>query len=146
MPTASKLAAAVAFALVAFLTLHTLVPHLPEGTQLGYAREISAAIGFLVGWLILGRATGRGYKDAVNSGLVTAVAVVFWALLSFSIYLMIRKSMRMMYDGPMEAVLGVFELMLEYGRTMLVPDVLGVLLVGGVLGGIFAEWASKQWR
>ena len=146
MPTASKLAAAVAFALVAFFTLQTLVPHLPEGTQLGYAREISAAIGFLVGWLILGRATGRGYKDAVNSGLVTAVAVVFWALLSFSIYLMIRKSMRMMYDGPMEAVLGVFELMLEYGRTMLVPDVLGVLLVGGVLGGIFAEWASKQWR
>lgn len=146
MPTASKLAAAVAFALVAFLTLQTLVPHLPEGTQLGYAREISAAIGFLVGWLILGRATGRGYRDAVNSGLVTAVAVVFWALLSFSIYLMIRKSMRMMYDGPMEAVLGVFELMLEYGRTMLVPDVLGVLLVGGVLGGLFAEWASKQWR
>lgn len=146
MPTASKLAAAMAFALVAFLTLNTLVPHLPEGTQLGYAREISAAIGFAVGWLILGRATGRGYRDAVNSGLVTAVAVVFWALLSFSIYLMIRKSMRMMYDGPMEAVLGVFELMLEYGRTMLAPDVLGVLLVGGVLGGLFAEWASKQWR
>jgi len=46
MPTASKLAAAVVFAVVAFLTLHTLIPHLPEGTQLGYAREISAAIGF----------------------------------------------------------------------------------------------------
>jgi len=71
MPTASKLAAAVAFALVAFFTLQTLVPHLPEGTQLGYAREISAAIGFAVGLLMLGRAAGGGYKEPVSTGPVT---------------------------------------------------------------------------
>jgi hypothetical protein len=51
----------------------------------------------------------------------------------------------MLYDGPMEAVLGVFEIMLDYGRMMLQPDVLGVLAVGGILGGMLAEWAGRRW-
>lgn len=145
MPTASKLTAAVLFALLAFVILHTLIPHLPEGTQIGRAREISTAVGFAVGWLLMGKQTGQGYKVALSTGLMTSVAVVFWALLGFSIYLMIRKSMRMMYDGPMEAVLGVFDLIVEYGRTMLVPDVLAVVVVGGFVGGLVTEWAGKRW-
>ena len=76
----------------------------------------------------------------------TALTVVLWALLGFSIYLMVDRSMKMMYDGPMEAVLGTFQLMFEYGKKMLVPEVIGAVLVGGVLGGWCAEWAGKRWR
>jgi hypothetical protein len=145
MPTAAKLLAAVAFAIVAYLTAFALVPHFPEGTQIGLFREISAVIGFAVGWFVMGNLVGKGYGEAAGSGIRTSVTVVFWALLLFSIYLMVKKSMKMAYDGPMEAVLGIFELMLEYGQIMLVPDVLGVLVVGGILGGMLAEWAGRRW-
>lgn len=145
MPTASKLVAAIMFALLGFVAAQTFVKYLPEGTPLGSFREITAAIGFIVGWLYMGKLTRRGYREAINSGLVTAILLVFWALLAFSLYFMLKKSMRMMYDNPMEAVLGVFQLMLDYGKMLLVPDMLGVILLGGVIAGLITEWAGKRW-
>ena len=145
MPTASKLVAAVAYALLGFLAAQTFVKYLPDGTPLGYFREITAAIGFIVGWLVMGKLTRKGYREAINAGLVTALILVFWTLLAFSMYFMLRKSMRMMYDGPMEAVLGVFQLMFDYGKMLLVPDMLGVILVGGIVAGLVCEWAGKRW-
>ena len=145
MPTASKLVAAVAYALLGFLAALTFVKYLPDGTPLGYFREITAAIGFIVGWMVMGKLTRKGYREAINSGLVTAMLLVFWALLAFSLYFMLRKSMRMMYDGPMEAVLGVFQLMFDYGKMLLVPDMLGVILMGGIVAGLVCEWAGKRW-
>ncbi|WP_426034069.1 TrgA family protein [Cypionkella sp. TWP1-2-1b2] len=145
MPTASKLVAAVAYALLGFLAAQTFVKYLPEGTPLGYFREITAAIGFITGWLVMGKLTRKGYREAINAGLVTALILVFWALLAFSLYFMLKKSMRMMYDGPMEAVLGVFQLMFDYGKMLVVPDMLGVILIGGVVAGLASEWAGKRW-
>lgn len=145
MPTASKLVAAVAYALLGFIAAQTFIKYLPEGTPLGYFREITAAIGFIVGWLVMGKLTRKGYREAINSGLVTALILVFWAVLAFSLYFMLRKSMRMMYDGPMEAVLGVFQLMFDYGKMLVAPDMLGVILIGGILAGAVTEWAGKRW-
>lgn len=145
MPTAAKLIAAVAFAMVAFVAAATFVPHLPEGSQIGLFREITAAIGFAVGWFVMGSLTGQGYGPAAGSGMRTAVTLVFFTLLGFSIHLMVKKSYKMLYDGPMEAVLAVFEIMLDYAQMMIQPDVLGVLAVGGVLGGVAAEWAGRRW-
>jgi hypothetical protein len=145
MPTAAKLIAAVAFAMVAFAAAATFVPHMPEGSQIGLFRELTAVIGFVIGWFVMGGLVGRGYGEAAGSGLRTAVTLTFFVLLFFSIYLMVKKSFKMIYDGPMDAVLGVFEFMLDYGQMMLVPDVLGVLAVGGILGGWVAEWAGRRW-
>ncbi len=145
MPTASKLVAAVAYALLGFLAAQTFIKYLPEGTPLGYFCEITAAIGFIVGWLVMGKLTRKGYREAINSGLVTALILVFWALLAFSLYFMLRKSMRMMYDGPMEAVLGIFQLMFDYGKMLVQPDMLGVILMGGIVAGMVTEWAGKRW-
>jgi hypothetical protein len=145
MPTAAKLIAAVAFAIVAFIAAATYVPHMPEGSQIGLFREITAGIGFAVGWFVMGGLVGPGYAEAAASGVRTSVTLVFFALLGFSVLQMVKKSYKMLYDGPMEAVLGVFEIMLDYGRMMLQPDVLGVLAVGGILGGMLAEWAGRRW-
>jgi hypothetical protein len=145
MPTASKLVAAVVFALLGAVAAQTFIKHLPKGTPLGHFLEITAAIGFIVGWLVMGKLTRKGYREAINSGMVTALILVFWALLVFSLYFMLKKSTRMMYDGPMEAVLGVFQLMFDYGKMLLVPDMLGVILVGGMAAGLVAEWAGKRW-
>ena len=145
MPTAAKLISAVAFAFLGFIAAATFVPHMPEGSQIGLFRELTAVIGFIVGWFVMGGLVGRGYGEAAGSGLRTSVTLTFFALLFFSVYLMVKKSFKMIYDGPMDAVLGVFEFMLEYGRMMLQPDVLGVLALGGILAGVIAEWASRRW-
>ena len=145
MPTAAKLTAAVAFALLAFIAADTFVKHLPEGTALGFFREITAAIGFVVGWIVMGALAGHGYREAIGHGIRTSITVVFWALLGFSIYFMIQKSMHMMYDGPMEAVLGIFDLMLEYGKKLVALDMAVVLFGGGALAGLVTEWAGKRW-
>jgi uncharacterized membrane protein len=130
---------------LAALAAHLFIPVLPEGTQIKMFRELSAVIGLFCGWFIMGRSTGRGMAEGLNRGLVTAVAVLFWCLLLFSIYFMIRKSTRMMYDGPMDAVLGVLELMLEYGSLLRYPATPAVLAVGGMLGGMLAEAVARRW-
>ncbi len=145
MPTAAKLTGAVLFALVAALAAHLFIPTLPEGTQIGYFREISAAVGFICGWRVMGTLTGRGYTEAMGSGIRTSVAILFWLLLGFSIYEMIRKSMKMLYDGPMEAVVGIFDLMLKNGQLLIHPATPVALLIGGVLGGWITEWVGRRW-
>ena len=71
MPTAAKLIAAVAFAIVALIAAITFVPHMPEGSQIGLFRELTAAIGFIVGWFVMGDLFGKGYGEAAGSGLRT---------------------------------------------------------------------------
>lgn len=145
MPTAAKLIAAVVFAMLGFVAAATFVPHMPEGSQIGLFRELTAVIGFIIGWFVMGGLVGSGYGEAAGSGLRTSVTITFFTLLFFSIYLMVKQSFKMVYDGPMDAVLGVFEFMLKYGQMMLVPDVLAVLALGGILGGLVAEWAGRRW-
>jgi hypothetical protein len=147
MPTASKLAAAVAFALVAFFAANAFASHMPEGSNPGWIREISALTGALVGWLTIGRhGAGRTVTETAGAGMRTALITVFWALLGFSIYLMIRKSMRLIYDGPLEAVLGIFDVMIEQGKQMGQVDFLAILGIGGALGGMFTGWAGRRWK
>lgn len=144
MPTAAKLVAAIVFAALAYLAAHVFIPSLPEGTQLALFREITAFIGLVCGWLVMGGLVGGSYGEALSSGIRTSITVAFFALLGFAIYEMLQRSMSMMYDGPMEAVLAVFDLMLYYGKMMMTPNVIGVLLVGGVVGGLLAEWVGRR--
>lgn len=145
MPTASKIVAAVMFALVAALAAHLFIPALPEGTQVNLFREISGAVGFAVGWFVMGKLAGKGYVDAAGSGIRTSVTILFWLLLGFSAYTMVMRSTKMLYDGPMEAVLAIFDLMIYYGKFLAEPAAPVALLVGGVVGGVVTEWAGRRW-
>jgi hypothetical protein len=146
MPTAAKLVAAIVFAALGFMAAELFKPAMPEGTQFGLFSPICAGIGLLCGWIVMGPLAGFGTGAAMGSGVRTAATIAFWALLGFSIYEMVLRSMKLRYDGPMEAVLAVFDLMLERGRLMLMPELLGLLLVGGLLGGVVVEWAARRWR
>ena len=151
MPTAAKLVAATIFALVAFLAAHLFIPALPEGTQVGRFREISAFLGAVCGWIVMGSLVSRGkgrensYLDAIGSGIRTSVVILFWGLMVFSIYEMLQRSVRMLYDGPMEALLGILELMYDYGKLLQMPNTPIALVSGGIVGGIFSEWAARRW-
>ncbi len=146
MPTAAKLFAALAFAATGFFAAELFKPGMPPGTVFGPFSLVVAGIGALTGWLVMGDLTGRGYRAAAGFGLRTALTVTFWALLAFSILEMVKLATKMRYDGPMDAIIGIFQLMLEYGRLVLLPPVLIALGVGGVLGGWLAEWAGRRWR
>lgn len=145
MPTAAKLVAAVAFAIVGWIAANAYVPVMGEGVSAGYFRELIALLGVLAGWRVMGAEAGRGYSQAMGSGLKTAMVLVFFALLLFSVREMVLLSMKMRYDGPVDAVLDVFKLMLEQARDMLTAPVIGTLIVGGLIGGILTEKASKRW-
>ena len=145
MPTASKIIAAICFAIFGGIAALVVKPALPEGTQFGYFVEISAFIGLLCGWFIMGPLTRRSYREAMGTGVRTAITIVIWALLVFSIYRMVILSMQMRYDGPMEAVTAAFGIMLDYGKVLLTPVILGTFLIGGLIGGAISEWVGKRW-
>jgi hypothetical protein len=146
MPTAAKAMAAVSFAVVGWLTANAYVPNMPVPTSVGFFRELMAALGLIVGWQVMGNSVGKGYIGAIGSGWKTMIVLVFFALLLFGIYEMLQLSVKMRYDGPMEAVIDVFHRMLERSGPLLSAGVLGVMAVGGGLAGMLTENASRRWR
>lgn len=147
MPTASKIVAAICFAFFGAIAAQIVIPALPEGTQVANFLIISALIGLFNGWRIMGRLTGHGYREAMGSGVRTAITIVVWALVIFSVYKMIKQSMHVnTYDGPMEAIIGAFDQMLEYGKVLLTPTIIGTFVVGGLICGAITEWAGKRWK
>ena len=146
MPTAAKLFSAAAFAIAAYLAAEVYKLGDPERTVWGAFSIICAVIGMLCGWLVMGGLAGRGYRAAIGYGLRTMVTVVFWILLAFSTYMMILRSMSKVYDGPMEALVGIFDLMIENAAPMASSLMIGTLFASGIVAGIIVEWAGRRWR
>jgi hypothetical protein len=146
MPTAAKLVAAIVFAALAYLAAEVYKVGVPERTVWGVFNVICAAVGALCGWFVMGRLAGRGYGAAMGYGLRTTVTFVFWIVVGFSIYQMILRSMNLRYGGPMEAIVGTFDLMIEYGQSMATGMMIATLLTGGVVAGAIVEWAGRRWK
>lgn len=146
MPTGAKLIAGICFAIVGWLAAEAYIPLLPQDTRTGYFREIMVVLGFVLGWMTLGPNVGRGYGDAASLGMRTSFLLVFWGLLGISIYFMVRRSTRMMYDNAGDAILDVPMLMLRYAGLMGSVPLIAVLVVGGVIGGVLTEFAGRRWK
>ncbi len=146
MPTGAKLVAAVCFAIVGWLAAEAYIPQLPADTRTGYFREIMAVLGFVLGWMTLGPNVGRGYADAASIGMRTSFLLVFWGLLGMSIYFMVRRSTRMIYDNAGDAALDVPMLMLQYAGLMGSVPLIAILAVGGAIGGVLTEFAGRRWK
>ena len=148
MPTAAKLFSAITFAFVAYLAAHLYAEGMPDGRPVGWLREISALIGLICGWWIMGSFASRpnGRIEAMATGVRTSFTIVVLVLITFAIVEMLGQSMSGRYDGPMEAVLSVFELALRMGQRMVTPEIISVLLLGGLFGGAVGHWAGRNWR
>lgn len=146
MPTAAKLFAAMAFGVVAFFASEIFKPVLPEGTQYGLLSPINALVGLLAGWYVMGPLTGRGYAAASGAGVRTVGITLFYVLVIWAFEEMLTRSTRMYYDGPVDALAGMTDLIAEYFLLMISdPQVPLVLLVGGMLAAYLSEWASERW-
>lgn len=147
MPTAAKMIGAVAFAIVGLLAAMAYIPLLPEGanSNIGWFREITAALGFVIGWRAVGSNTGRGYWEALSLGLRGSLLLLVCSLVGFAVYFMIRRSTKMLYNDAGEAVLDVPVLIWQYARPMADANFLITLFAAGLIGGLLAEYAGKRW-
>lgn len=148
MPTAAKLVAALILAAVAWIAADQYAPLLPDGRPAGVLREVSAIIGIICGWMILGGflMKPRGRIEAMGTGVRTSLTIAFLVLVIFSVWDMLYRSTQGRYDGPMEAFLDVFGRAVVLGRPMFNPEVVSVLLLGGLFAGAMAHWAGSKWK
>jgi drug/metabolite transporter (DMT)-like permease len=146
MPTAAKLAALVLFGALAWAVSSLVARHFPEGSDPGRFAEVNAAVGAILGWRIAGSRGGTGWASAVGYGITATVVTVVVAAFLQCFAIMIRQSLRRLYDGPVEAVVDVFELMVRNGQHLLHAEVLLALALGGVLAGLLTEWVGRNSR
>jgi len=134
------------FGFIAWYVSELFKPLMPEGTNFGKFSEYNAVIGIVLGWVMLGLRSHPSRNASIGAGLTTSVSVLFWGLLIHSSLEMLKLSMRKQYDGPVEAVVGVIQLMMKYAVMMATPEIIAVLLVGGLFGGMLSGWAERRWR
>jgi len=145
MPTGAKLVGAIAFALLAYFITDLVKPLLPEGTRFGMFSPINAVFGFAMGWRIMGKGAGTKYRTSLGYGMTAGAATLFWCLLFWAGYEMLKRSMRMYYDGPVEALQEMASLFIEYARLVAVPEVYWPALVGVVFVSWLTEFFARRW-
>lgn len=147
MPTAARLVAAFLFAGLFFLVSQQALPAFAlaeEADPRGFAL-VNTLVGLVIGWRLGGANAGRNHwPGAIGQGLTTTIACIFVALFLHGVIRMIALSMRKYYDGPAEAVIGVFSLMIEIGRTAAQPEVIALLAIGAVVLGLIVEWVGRR--
>ena len=145
MPTTARLVAALIFAALGWLCADLYKPLVADNTPVGLFSPISAGFGLLVGWFFAGARLERGLGSGPGIGLTASALLVFWVLLTFSGYKMVLNSMRKFYDGPVEALQAMFGIAVDYARLAVTPEVIGALVVGGLVGGVITEWVARRW-
>ncbi len=146
MPTASRLTAALCLLVIAFLVSGMIIDNGEEGKDYGYFTYVNIFLGWVCGWVVMGKRAGRGWTAAVNNGLTGVAALVFWGLFVQGTYEMFSQAMRHRFGGPFEALLAIFKIGIGYGEQLLAPEILLTLGIGAVLSGILTEIASRRWR
>lgn len=144
MPTAGRLAGAVVFALFGWYLGGIAAPFFPSERPPDYLVQLCALVGVFIGWTVCGSRTGQGYRLAVSNGLTSTGAFAFVVLGALALNGMMNNALRNRYDGPMDAVVGMFGLMLEQAQWFFDIPFLTTVVVGGIICAIIAEYFGKR--
>jgi hypothetical protein len=144
MPTAGRLAGAVIFALFGWYLGGIMSPFFPNERPPDYIIQLCALVGLFIGWKVCGSRAGQGYRLAVSNGLTSTGAFAFVVLGALAFNEMLNNAMRNRYDGPMDAIVGMFGLMLEQGQRFLDIPFLTTVVVGGIICAFIAEFFGKR--
>lgn len=144
MPTMGRLVGAILFAGLAWYTSLLIIPLFPVGTNLGLFQEVNTFFGLIAGWTVAGPRAGLGYVAAFSYGLTALVAMVVMALFFNSSVVMVEQSLRKRYDGPGEAVTDVFQMFVDHAIVMATPEIIGTLVIGGIVGGLVTEFFGRR--
>lgn len=145
MPTAARLAGALAFALLAWYLAGLSLPFFPNTSAPDYWIPASVGIGLIVGWSVCGKRVGRGYNPAISLGVTSAGVMAFGMLFLVSLNEILENSMRLRYAGPIEAVIDIFAQMIELGSYFLDLELVLTLLIGGVICAWLAEFFGRRY-
>ena len=145
MPTAAKLVVALVFAIAGHLTAGGVRENLPEGMPANQLWLWPIVIPIICAWRILGNGVGKGMVNSINVGSYAMVAAVFFTTLVFAVAEMIKLSTRLRYDGPMDAIVNMFGIAVDYGTLLLTPGCLIPIVCGALLGGVLGELAFRRW-
>lgn len=146
MPTTARLVAAILMAALGWLAAELVKPYLPEAQPVGLFSPISAGIGVLVGWTFTGRRLQAGTGTAAGIGLAGAALLVFWVTLIFAGYEMTRRSLRVIYDGSVEALQDMVEIAVDDLKMAAQIDVVLGLVLGGLAVGAITQWVARRFR
>jgi len=146
--TFARGAAAVIWGVLFWVASQMLKPLFPDGFDPGLFAEINAFFGALIAWNVVGSRAGSGYVNGISYGITATVLGVIVALFFNCAGVMVVQSMQPgTYAGPVEAVVGVFTEMVEYGMFFLRPEAYrtdALLLGGGAIGGIVVEFLARR--
>lgn len=145
MPTAAKMAAAIVLGAVAWYASDLVRPLMPDGTDFGWFNYVNLALGLVCGWFIVGTRVGRSYIESFSAGLTGMAALVFWAIFLQSLNEMLKLALQRRYEGPVEGIVAIFEIAVDFASKLLDANLIITLVVGGILAGVVAEWASRRW-
>jgi hypothetical protein len=145
LPTAARLVAAIALGVLGWFGSDLVRPLMPPHTAFGWFNYVNAVLGVLCGWFVIGSRAGRGYAEALANGLTGVLALIIWGFFAQSFNLMLKQSLEKKFDGPVEAIVGIFRNAMDYGQYLIDPMLIGALLVGGMICGLLAEMASRRW-
>lgn len=144
MFTAGRLAGAVIFALFGWYLAGIAAPFFPEGRPPAELIPMCTGVGLFIGWTVCGPRAGKGYNNAVSNGLTTMSAFCFCVLGLLAFNEMMRNALRNRYDGPMEALTSIFELMLIQGAAFFDIPFLTTIIVGGIICAMVTEFFGKR--
>lgn len=139
MPTFGKLVAAIVFAALAYFITDLVKPFLPEGTKVGWFSPLNGIVGAVMGWTIMGNGAGKTYKQSFGFGVTTLAATAFWCLIVWSGYEMLRRSSRLYYDGPVEALQDMAQQFFEYAKFLTPTEI----WLPALIGAIFMSWVTE---
>ncbi|MDQ2088991.1 TrgA family protein [Marimonas arenosa] len=141
----SKLAAAVCYAILAWVVSGMVIEVMPEREEWGNFQPFNALIGLLVGWFVVGRRLRVDYVTAMGIGFTGMAAALFWVLFAHAFNEMLALALARRFDGPVEAIVSIFKLGIEYAANLAYPHIVATLVLGGMLSGVIAEYVDRRW-
>ena len=147
MPTFSKLVAGLLFAALAWWASGVIRPDLPDTFPKGLMREGNTLLAAILGWRLTGGGVGRGYASSAGIGISTGIAITLSAMFLWAFYIMIRRSMQLVYEGPSEALKAWIALVVEIAAALWEnPLLLVAILLASALVGLAAELVRERRR
>lgn len=144
MPSAAKAVAALGLAAVGWFASEAIRPLLSEHTDFGWFNQVNVVLGFLCGWRVTGRRVGTNFTEAVSAGLTGSAALTFWGLFAQAFNQMLDNALEKKYDDPLEGIIGMFNLALEFGVYLLDGTVIAILIIGGIVTGLVANSVANR--
>ena len=145
MPTSARLAAAVCYGVLAWIVSGMVIEVIVEKENWGNFQPFNALVGLVVGWFIVGKRVGVDYVTAIGIGFTGMIAAVFWVIFIHSFNTMLSLALDRRFDGPVEALLSVFKIGIDYSTYLVHVHIIVTLIVGGILSGMIAEYVDRRW-